>query len=78
MVLSSKPKINYKTLYNTFEEGGLKNVDIKPKINSLQCSWVKKLFDGNYHDWKIIPLFLVNKYFGKNFNFHPNLSFSLS
>ena len=75
---SSKPKINYKTLCNTFEEGSLKNVDIKAKIISLQCSWVKKLFDGNHHDWKIIPLFLINKYFGKNFHFHPNLSFNLS
>ena len=34
---SSKPKINYKTLWNTFEEGSSKNVDIKAKIISLQC-----------------------------------------
>ena len=26
---SSKPKINHKTLCNTFEDGGLKNVDVK-------------------------------------------------
>ena len=44
----------------------------------MQCSWVKKLFDGNHRDWKIIPLFLTNKYFGKNFHFHPNLSFNSS
>ena len=25
----SKPKINHKTLCNTFEDGGLKNVDVK-------------------------------------------------
>ena len=35
---SSKPKINYKILCITFEEGGLKNVDVKTKIISLQCS----------------------------------------
>ena len=75
---STKPKINHKTLCNMFEEGGLKNVDIKAKIISLQCSWVKKLFDGNHRDWKIISLFLINKYFGKNFHFHPNLSFNSS
>ena len=75
---SSKPKINYKTLCNTFEEGSLKNVNIKAKIISLQCSWVKRLFDGNHYDWKIIPLSLINKYFGKSFYFHLNLSFNLS
>ena len=46
----SKPKINYNTLCNTLEEGALQNVDIKAKIISLQCSWVKKLFDENHHD----------------------------
>ena len=75
---STKPKINHKTLCNTFEEGGLKNVDIKAKIISLQCSWVKKLFDCNHRDWKIIPLFLINKYFGKSFHFHRNFCFNLS
>ena len=55
---SSKPKITYQTLCDTFEVGGLKNVDIKAKIISLHCSWVKKIFDNNHHDCKIIPLFL--------------------
>ena len=50
-----------------------KNVDFKSKIISLQCSWVKKLYDGNNHDWKIIPLYYINKYFGKKKYFHSNL-----
>ena len=75
---SAKPKINHNTLWNMFEEGGLKNVDIKVKITSLQCFWVRKLFNDNHRDWKIIALFLINKYFGKSFHFHPNLSLNLS
>ena len=75
---SSKPKINLKTLCNTFEDRGLKNVDIKSKIISLQCSWVKKFYHGNHHDWKFIPLRFMKKYFGKNFHFHSNLSFNLA
>ena len=75
---SSKPKINHKTLCNTFEDGGLKNVDVRSKIISLQCSWVKKLYDGDHHDWKIIPLYFINTYFGKNFHFHSNLSFNFT
>ena len=47
---SPKPKINHKILCNTFEDAGLKNVDVKSKIISLQFSWVKKLYDGNHHD----------------------------
>ena len=44
----------------------------------MQCFWVKKLFDGNHCHWKIIPLFLINNYPGKNFDFRLNLSFNLS
>ena len=75
---SSKPKINHKTLCNTSEDGGLKNVDVKLKIISLQCSWVKKLYDDNHHEWKIIPLYYTNTYFGKKFYFHLNLFFNFA
>ena len=73
---SCKPKINHKTLCNTFKDGGLKNADVKSKIISLQCSWVKTLYDGNYCDWKIMPLYYINKDFGKNFIF-IKISFSV-
>ena len=41
---------SYITLCNKFGGEGLKNVDVKAKIISLQFSWVKKLFDDNDHD----------------------------
>ena len=50
------PKIKNSTINNNYENGGLKNVNIATKISSLQSSWIKKLFDENFHDWKIIPL----------------------
>ena len=59
---------------NIFETGGLKNVDINLKVISLQCSWVKKLYDENFHEWKVIPLHLTRITFGQNFKFHSNLS----
>ena len=68
-----RPKIKGKTLINNFDKGGLRDVDIPSKIASLQFSWVKRLFDGNFHEWKIIPLFLFEKYFGKNFKFQGSL-----
>ena len=65
-----RPKRKEKTLMNNFDNAGLKDVDIPSKIASLECSWVKRLFDRNFHEWKIIP------YFGKNFKFHGSLDFT--
>ena len=47
---NSRPKTEHKTLPNTFETDGLKNVDINLKVTSLQCFWVKKLHDENFHE----------------------------
>ena len=52
------------------ENGCLKNVDIRNKVNSLQSSWVKRLYNDCFHDWKIIPLYQLNKTFGPSFKFH--------
>ena len=68
-----RPTIIEKTVINRFDKTGLKDVDIPFKIASLQCSWIKRLFDRNFHEWKTIPLFLFEKYFGKNFKFHGSL-----
>ena len=67
------PKIKNSTLCNDYEYGGLKNVDIFSKVVSLQCSWIKRLFDNNFHQWKLIPLYLFRQYLGKKFKFHLNL-----
>ena len=52
----TKPKIKNETISSAFEDGGLKNVDINKKITSLQCSWIKRLYDGSFHEWKLIKL----------------------
>ena len=69
----NKYKIKHDTLCNDYENGGLKSVDIFSKIVSLQCSWIRRLYDENFHPWKVIPLYLIEMHFGKNFKFHPNL-----
>ena len=73
---NKKPKIKHETLRMDFKNGGLKNVDIKYKIASLQCSWIQRLYDDNNHDWKIIPKYFISTFFGKKFIFHSNLNFS--
>ena len=67
------PKIKNSTVNNNYENGGLKNVNIAAKISSLQSSGIKKLFDENFHDWKIIPLHIIHISLGKKFVFHSNL-----
>ena len=34
---------------------------------------MKRLFDNNFHDCKVIPLFLIKKNFGENLKFHNNV-----
>ena len=58
-------KIGHSTLWNTHENGGLKSVHISNKLISLQCSWIKRLYDTTTHCWKIIPALLVRKKLGK-------------
>ena len=72
---AKRQKLN-STLCNGYENGGLKNVDLRNKITSIQCSWVKRLFEDDFHDWKVIPLFLIGKHLGKNFKFHNNIDLS--
>ena len=67
------PKIKHNTLCKNYENGGLKNVDIMYKVVSLQCSWIKRLYDNNSHNWKIIPLHMITQKLGKKFLFHSNL-----
>ena len=55
----NNPKIKHSILHNKYENGGLKNVDILYKVISLQCSWIKRLFDNSSHPWKIKP-FLID------------------
>ena len=63
------PKIKNSTLCNDYKYGGLKNVDIFSKVVNLQCSWIKRLFDHNFNQWKLIPLYLVRQHLGKSSNF---------
>ena len=63
------------TLCNNFTEGGLNTVvvDIKHKISALKCFWIQRLYNGNIHEWKLIPLRYIHKAFDKDFTFHSNL-----
>ena len=69
------PKTKHETLCNDYKGGGLKNIDILNKIISLQCSWIRRLYDNSFHEWKLIPIFLIKKSFGSPFKIHSNFFF---
>ena len=69
----NSPKIEHSTLCNNYEDGGLKMVDILSKVSSLQCPWIKRLYDNSSHLWKIMLSYLIDAYLGKNFKFFSNL-----
>lgn len=66
-------KIKKKTWCYLFEDGGLKNIPFK--IINFQCFWDKKLCDNNSLDWKIIPLHMICRTFGKCFQCHSSVGF---
>ena len=66
-------KIKHDTLCNNFTEGGLRSVDIKHKISALKCAWIQRLYNENFHEWKLIPLRCIHKVFDKYFKLHSNL-----
>ena len=67
---NKKPKIKHSTLIADYEEGGYKDVDIKSKILSLKVSWISKLLDTNFHQWKIILKQIFSEVGGTKIIFH--------
>ena len=57
-------KVFVKTLCNSFEDGGLKNIDINSKVASLQCSWIKQLLDDKFDKFRLIPIHLIKSNLG--------------
>jgi hypothetical protein len=60
VIIYKKLKREYtKILKGDFEKGGLKMIDIESYFIFLKASWVSRLADSTFSNWKLIPL----KYF---------------
>ena len=57
----SNSKIKNLSITGKYENGWLKNVNVAAKISSLHRSWIKRLFDQNFNDWKTLPLHIIHK-----------------
>ena len=48
--MEKNPKIKHSSLSNSYEDGGLKDVDVLTKVISLLLSWIKRLYDENFYE----------------------------
>ena len=73
-----KPKIKHATLIVDYKDGGLKDVDIDSKFESLKFMWIQKLKGGsNHHPWKALAQKILEKC-DSDYIFHYNLKLSKS
>ena len=56
-------------LYADSKHGGLKRINIQKKIINLQCSWVRRLYDDSFNEWKVISLKLIKNPLNHILNF---------
>lgn len=70
---NKRAKIKHSTLISDYSDGGLRDVDIESKVNSLHLSWLKRYFDSNFHPWKSIPKILFAKISPTDSLFFSNL-----
>ena len=64
-IWNGKPdKVKRNTLIGDFEKSGLQIIDIESYFISLKTSWVSRLADSKFSNWKLIPLKYLNV-FGK-------------
>ena len=66
-------KFKHSTLLNSYEKGGLKNVELRNKRARMKWSWIKRLPEDDFHDRKVISLFLIGEHLSKNFKIHKNV-----
>ena len=45
-------------------------VEVFTKNISLQCSCTKRFYDENFHEWKMIPSYIIKTIFYENIKFH--------
>ena len=64
-----KPKIKHTALIGDYVEGGLKDIDIESKLQSIKISWVRRLEDSNFHPWKELATYFLLPLGGDCFSF---------
>ena len=56
-----KVKIKHSTLTGEYADGGLRGLDIPLSLTSVKISWIRRLFDNNFHPWKTLVKKILHK-----------------
>ena len=72
---NSSPKTKHKLFAAPIKLDGQKILIFQTKALQFQYSCIRPLYDNFSHEWKLIPLYLIQKSFGTSFKFHSNLLF---
>ena len=68
-----RAKIKHSTMIGSYEKGGLKDVDLESKFQSLRIIWVRRILDeANFHPWMAIANTVLKDLEGVNI-FQTNL-----
>ena len=70
-----KVTIKHSTLIGEYADGGLLDLDISSSLTSVKISWIRRLFDNNYHPWTTLAKRLLSKV-GGLYIFHFDLKLS--
>ena len=74
-----RPKIKHETICNTRVKEELKNAGINSITKSFNTRGFRDFMYGDsFHEWKLIPLYVIEQSFGKSFIFYSNLNFKIS
>ena len=65
------------SLIGEYKDGGLRDVDILSSFKSLKVSWICRLFEDNFHTWKLFAEHFLRPIEGKHI-FHENLKIAKS
>ncbi len=57
----NRDKIKRNIMINSFENGGLKMIDIECHLHALKASWISRIYNGNDNLWTVIPLYYFEK-----------------
>ena len=72
-----KPNIKHSSLIGEYKDGGSGHVDILSNFKSLKVSWIRRLFDNNFHLWKLFTEHFLRLIWEQHI-FHENLRIAKS
>ena len=71
-----RPKVAHSALISVYEDGGLKDIDIRSKIKALRLSWIRRLYTGSPHPWQEIPKKILEQHLSHE-PFFPNMDYKI-